>query len=260
MKLRDFDILIRDVLKIDDFSKADIAANGLQVGDYDAEVKKIAFAVDACQASFKLAIDWGADVLFTHHGLMWGREQRLVGNHYKRIQTLVENRLALYSVHLPLDAHPQFGNNAGLAKLLGLQNIQPFGFYKGVKIGFSGELAEPMDLSKVEAVLFSGGAEGIRTLRMNERPVKKVAVVSGGATRESAEAIAMDMDLYITGDASHEIYHPLMEAGVNCIFGGHYYTEIWGVKSMAEALAGAIEGYDDFKGLETRFFDIPTGL
>lgn len=253
MKLHELDAWMRARLDFDTFQKTDPGLNGIQVGRGDAEIAKVAFAVDACQESFMRAADWGADALVVHHGLFWGGQAAITGTHYDRIAFLCEKRLALYAMHLPLDAQPEFGNNAALAQELGLVDLQPFGAYRGAKIGWKGRLEASLTIEEVVIRLFGDHRATLARLPFGPADIRTVGIVSGGAADEAIQAIDEGLDLFVTGDASHEVYHRCLEAKINVIFGGHYQTEIWGVSRLAKRLAAET-------GLATRFIDVPTGL
>lgn len=253
MKIKDFDLWIRGILNIDEMSKMDSSLNGLQVGREEAELKTIAFAVDASLETFTRAIESGADMLFVHHGLYWGRVIPIRGNFYRRIESLIKNGLALYAAHLPLDMNKEFGNNAGLAKILRLKNIEPFGNYKGVKIGLKGVFENPLTRDDVLNRLFGGWDNSIKILPFGKDAISSVAIISGDSPFELHQAIDEEIDLYLTGESSHVLYHTALEAGINVLFGGHYSTEIYGVKLLAEKVSKELS-------LKTVFIDIPTGL
>jgi len=252
MLISEFDTRLQNILDFKAVLHGDIALNGLQVGQADREVRKAAFAVDACLDSFNLAADWGADILVVHHGLMWGHQFAWTGLHYDRLAFLCQHHLALYAAHLPLDRHPELGNNAGLAFALGLTETQPFGVYKGLAIGVKGRLPRPLRLEEVSQKLFGDARGTLGFLPFGKTFNETVGIVSGGAADEVFDAIDQGLDLYITGDSSHEIYHSCQEAGINVLFGGHYQTETWGVSLLAKKVSAEF-------GIETRFFDIPTG-
>jgi len=253
MHLKDFDTLIRQILDLDGFAGTDVALNGLQVANDKQSVEKAAFAVDACLESIRRAAEWGADLLFVHHGLFWGRPLAVTGGHYQRLRALIQTDLALYAVHLPLDMHPELGNNVGLARRIGLRQLESFGEYKGTKIGFKGTLPEAMSLEQVVRVCCGSNEQGISVLPFGPEAITTVGIVSGGAADEANQAIEENLDLFITGDADHTIYHHCLEGRINVIFGGHYLTETSGVTALAEKLKTETD-------LQTRFFDIPTGL
>ena len=126
MKLKELDKILTEQLNISAFD--DISLNGVQVAcSPDKEIKKVALAVDACQMSIDKALENGADMLFVHHGFFWGRPIAIDGIHYNRVKTLMDNDMALYACHLPLDAHPVLGNNAQMALSLGMKEYDPFG-------------------------------------------------------------------------------------------------------------------------------------
>ena len=244
----------RNLFSFEDFTRIDNAINGLQVERKQKEIKKIAFAVDACIETFKRAVNQKSDMLFVHHGLFWGKQYAIKGMYYKRFSFLIENDLALYAEHLPLDMHPDFGNNIGIAKAIGLNNIEPFGSYKGKQIGWMGNLDNPVSIDSVLESLSLSRSDCIGVLPFGKKEIKTIGIVSGGAPLDvSNQAIDFGLDLYITGDGSHETYHAVQESALNVIFGGHYATETWGVKALSKITAKDT-------GLETIFIDVPTGL
>lgn len=253
MKIKDFEKWIKTVLNIDEMAKMDSSLNGLQVGRDEADITKIAFAVDASLESFTRAVELGADMLFVHHGLYWGRVIPVRGDFYTRMEMLIKNNLALYAAHLPLDMNKEFGNNAGICKTLGLNAVEPFGEYKGVKIGFKGVFDKPLTRDEVVEKLFGGWDNTIRMLPFGKDLINSIAVISGDAPFELLQAIDEDVDLYLTGESSHVLYHTALESGINVIFGGHYATEVYGVKLLAQKVSKELS-------LETIFIDIPTGL
>ncbi len=253
MTVQALDQWFRSVLPLDEFARIDGSRNGLQVERRGEEVRRVAFAVDAAMAVFEAAVQWDADMLFVHHGLFWGREAVLTGLHYERIRFLVEHDLALYAVHLPLDAHLSLGNNAGMADALGLEHIEPFGLERGVPIGVAGRLPRPRSVQSIADELFGERYRPLSILPFGPAEVRTVGIISGGAPLEVDQAIEQELDLYITGDANHIAYHRCREAGINAIFGGHYATEVWGVQRVAKKLT-------DESDLDTTFLDVPTGL
>lgn len=253
MTLKDFDSYIRGILAIDDFARLDHSRNGLQVDRNNQEIRRVACAVDAAQQVFEEAVEWGADVLFVHHGLFWGREEVLTGTRYTQIRTLIEHDLALYAVHLPLDSHLSVGNNAVMAELLGLTEVEPFGLVRNVPIGVAGAFSVERSIQWVVDTLFGDRFSPLAVLPFGPEEIRTVGIISGGAPLEVDQAIEQGLDLYITGDANHITYHRCREAGINAIFGGHYATEIWGAQRMARRIATDTP-------LETTFLDIPTGM
>jgi dinuclear metal center YbgI/SA1388 family protein len=253
MTLIGLDHWFRALLDMEKAQAADPSRNGIQVSRRNTEVVKVAFAVDACRETIRRASEWGADVLFVHHGIFWDRPVRLDGALYERVRLLVEKDIALYASHLPLDMHPEVGNNIAIARHLGLAGIAPFGEYKGLTIGFKGTLPAPLDLEGLIRKLTGGDPASTRFLPFGPSEIRSVGVISGGGSFEVAQAIAEGLDAYITGEPSHTIYHDCLESKIHAIFAGHYATETFGVRLLAERVSRET-------GLETRFIDVPTGL
>ena len=178
----------------------------------------------------------------------------VTGPHRRRLGLLVAADLSLYAAHLPLDFHPELGNNVTLARWLGLADIRPFGEYKGQAAGYAGRLPEPLAMedlvARVEAAL---GEPVSRVWAFGQPTVETVGIISGGAARFVDQVAAAGIDVFLTGETSHSNYHDAQELGMNVIFGGHYATETAGLKALAEHLAERF-------GLETLFLDLPTGV
>lgn len=228
--------------------------NGIQVQGPN-KVHKVAFAVDGVLESFQQAADWGADYLIVHHGLFWGRPFPIRGADFRRIKTLIKNDIALYAVHLPLDAHLELGHAAQLLLSLGVEGpLEPFGSYGEVTIGAMGNLPEtPREemLSKLK----SRFGEEMKTVLFGRDKVKTIACVTGQGADFSMlkEAQIKNVDLYISGETSHPTYHFCRESSLNLCLCGHYQTETYGILALMEHLQTEFE-------IETRFFDIPTGF
>jgi dinuclear metal center YbgI/SA1388 family protein len=169
------------------------------------------------------------------------------------VRLLLAHDLALYAMHLPLDCHPTLGNNAGMAQALDLRERTPFGEYRGAMIGLRGSLPEPGPLADVADTLFGGERNCLAVLPFGRERIERVALVSGGGNRDLDAAIAAGVDLFVTGDAAHENYHAALEAGINVVSGGHYLSEVYGVRAVAERLARDT-------GVATTLIDVPTGL
>jgi len=254
MKIVDFDKWARSFLEIDQLRQIDDSLNGLQVSCSDSkQIKKMAVAVDACAESIRRAHDAGADMLFVHHGMFWGKPEAVTGSLRGRLKMLLDFDMALYACHLPLDRHPEVGNNARIADMLGVTDRKPFGIYHGISIGWSGNLPRPSTLDEIVAKILPDRSAPKSVIAAGPHEIRTVAIVSGGAPFESLEALAAGVDLYITGEPSHSIYHYMIEGGMNFIAAGHYATETWGVKAVAEKAHAEL-------GLETVFVDVPTGL
>lgn len=255
MKKNELIKLLDDVLNIKFYEKYDVSLNGVQVDNNKDEINKICFAVDACYESIKRAVDMNADMLFVHHGLFWGECFRLSGIHYMRFRELIKNDVLLYAAHLPLDANAEYGNNFTMAKILGLANTRPWCEYRGVNIGVCGECKEGYDIETIIKKLGFTEKDDLKLLPFGKiKNIKRIGIVSGGAADEEdlEQAINTGVDLYITGEHSHVLYHKAREEKISVLSGGHYHTEIFGVKSMASFLTSL--------GLECKFIDIPTGM
>jgi len=213
----------------------------------------VAFAVDACAESIRRARSAGAQILFVHHGLFWGKPARVEGPLLERIRLLLEADMALYACHLPLDKHPELGNNAVLARRIGLADTAPFGEYHGVEIGLRGRLEPKLDLDEIVARVLPDGSRPASLIPGAASGIGSVAVVSGGAAMDALQALESGVELFVTGESSHAIYHTVIEGGMAFLAAGHYATEIWGVKAVAERLSRET-------GLKTLFIDLPTGL
>ncbi|MDR2601509.1 MAG: Nif3-like dinuclear metal center hexameric protein [Spirochaetaceae bacterium] len=254
MTALELDAYFRSVLKIKDFQKIDSSLNGLQVdGGGGADIKKIAFAVDACMETFLQAYAINAGMVFAHHGLFWGGATALTGIQGGRVKFLMDKNIALYAAHLPLDENAEVGNNACLARLLELKDVRPFGFYKGVQIGFKGVFERPVTINEAALRVSFMGREAAAVLPFGPKENKTCAVISGGASMEAVQAVEEGVDLYVTGEALHSVYHIALEGRLNMIGGGHYATEVWGVRALAEKC-------EKETGIECVFLDVPTGL
>ena len=237
-------------LKPESFEDWPGAVNGLQV-DNDGSVSRIAAAVDATLNTVKKAIDVGADLLIVHHGLFWGATHPWTGNRYKLLRMLLDNKIAVYSSHLPLDAHPKLGNNAQLCKALGIKTPRPFFSERGQEIGLRGTL----DLSRIQLAKRLAKATGAKptVLPGGGARCRKIGVVTGGAGAEMKTAADEGVDTFITGEGPHWTFALAEDLELNVFYGGHYATETFGVKALCEHLS------KKFK-LPWTFIDHPTGL
>jgi dinuclear metal center YbgI/SA1388 family protein len=226
------------------------ALNGLQV-ENSGHVTRVGAAVDASERTVREAVRRGCDLLLVHHGLFWDGNRALTGRRYRRIGPLLSADVAVYSAHLPLDVHPEFGNNALLARALGIELEGRFGEYRGMEIGWWGRLEVKREVlaARLDDLL------GVRVHMMPFGPevVRRVGVVTGGGGGMIGEAVAARLDAYITGEGAHHTHFDAEEHRINVFYGGHYATEVWGVRALAEHLAGRY-------GLEWEFIDHPTGL
>ena len=244
---------ISDFLNFDDYGQ-DISMNGLQIcGEPSREVEKAAFAVDASLSTLQAAAREGADILFVHHGLFWGHPLAVTGCHYERLKAAIMSGISLFASHIPLDAHPEVGNNAQIAKRLGLVNVEPFARWRGMSIGFKGILPEPLSSGEVVDRLGVRTNPHIALILAGSKKNRSVAIVSGGAAEDLEDAIAQGVDCYITGESSHQVYNTCIESGINMLSLGHYETETFGVKALMEHIRKRY-------GIDTVFLDFPTTL
>lgn len=250
MLINEYTKLLSDRLDIASFD--DISLNGVQIESENREIKKVAFAVDACFATIDQAVNEGADILVVHHGLFWGKPIAITGGHYKRVKRAIEGNLTLFAAHIPLDAHPVYGNNAQMAIRLGMREFDPFGTWRGKYIGVKGKLPFPMSVEEVAALLDFNPLLSDMLINREEK-VESVGIISGGAGEDVVDAIDEGLDLFITGDIGHENYHIAKEAGIDVLGGGHYKSEIFGVKALQRMSEKEL-------GLKTTFIDVETGL
>jgi dinuclear metal center YbgI/SA1388 family protein len=246
-----------DRLRTDAYADLDASPNGLQVGSRaDADdVSHAAFAVDAAVSTIEAAADAGADLLVTHHGIVWGGLDRVTGREHARIAALVENDLALYVSHLPLDGHGELGNAAGVADLLGLDDREPFGELGSEHVGQRGRIEGGLGITELATTLdreLDTGTRGVQVLDFGPDRVRDVAIVTGSGVGWLDEAVEVGVDTLVTGEGKQKAYHEAKEAGLNVVLAGHYATETFGVRSLADLAAEW--------GVETTYVDEPTGL
>jgi dinuclear metal center YbgI/SA1388 family protein len=237
-------------LRISEIPDYSGAVNGLQL-ENGGTVTKVAAAVDASLPVVEAAVAAGADLLVVHHGMFWQGTQPLTRAFYRKIKSAMDGGLAIYSAHLPLDVHPELGNNALMLKGLGFESSGTFFDWKGTRLGLIAEVGISRDslISKVSEVV-SGP---VHVCPGGPDEVKKIGLVTGGAGSEVAICRAAGIDTFITGEGPHWSYPLAEELGVNILYAGHYATETFGVKAVADRLAR------DF-ALEQVFIDRPTGL
>jgi dinuclear metal center YbgI/SA1388 family protein len=250
-----------EYLRIREIPDETNAVNGLQV-ENRGRIGGIVAAVDASQATIDGVIatlepDQTPPLLLVHHGLLWDGNVPLTGRRYRRVEALLDYDIPVYAAHIPLDVHPEVGNNAVLAERLGIQVEGWFGNYRGIPMGVWGhaphslstreslalELDRVLHTLKGSATLIAGGPE---------KP-GRIGIITGGAGGMIAAARDAGLDTYITGEGPHHTYFDAMEWGLNVVYAGHYATETLGVQAMASHLAERFE-------LEWDFHDHPTGL
>ena len=228
----------------------DGAVNGLQV-ENSGRVTRIAATVDASLATVKLALKAKADLMIVHHGLFWSPSHPWTGKKHELIRALIENNIAVYSSHLPLDSHPKLGNNAQLCAALGFKKFQPFFQSHGQTIGFQ----TTTNISRDELAIRLARATGEKPVMLpgGNKVCRRIGIVTGGAGGDLKTAAAEGVDTFITGEGPHWTYALAEELGINVFYGGHYATETFGVKALAAHLAKKFR-------LPWNFLDHPTGL
>lgn len=250
MKLRELTGYLDDYLRIADVPDYRGAYNGLQVEGGD-ELTKVVTAVDACAAVIDAAAAAGASILLVHHGLFWGDTAPLTGARFQRVAALISAGISVYSAHLPLDVHPEVGNNALLTRALGLHPEGTFGAFEGHPIGIWSHGKGTRE--ELAAQL----AEVLRAtpLLMPFGPAvpKRIGVITGGAGSMIKVAHEAGVDTFITGEGAHHTFFDAEELGINVFYGGHYATETFGVRSLGEHISHRF-------GLAVEFIDHPTGL
>lgn len=230
----------------------DYGPQGLQIEGRE-QVNKVVGMVDAQLPCLEAALGHGADMLLVHHGIFWGPTQTLAGSFGRLVRTYMAAEINLYAAHLALDAHAEVGNNAELARRLGLEVQERFAPVNGVNLGV---IATAHHEAKLDYLVdrFEQNVGPLKLVQAHgPRLVNKVAILSGAGAREIGIAAALGCDTYITGETSHAEFYAAQNAGLNVIYGGHYTTETVGVQCLGEHLR------DKF-GLEFEFVDLPTGM
>lgn len=213
-----------------------MSPNGLQVQGAD-RVTRVGYAVDVSVQTVRAAERAGVDFLIVHHGLWWGKHVQITGTMHARISGLIHAGMSLYAAHLPLDCHPRVGNNVELARMLAMRVKEPFGDYRGIRLGVIAAPARPVRLSSFTALVAKQLASRPDVLACGPATVRRVAIVSGGGAGLTEDAARAGCDTFLTGESEHSAVHPAREAGINLIFGGHYATETVGLKALQRHMA-----------------------
>jgi len=225
------------------------AYNGLQV-DGPHEVTRLCTAVDASEAAITEAVRRDAHLLMVHHGLFWDGLRPLTGRRHRKIAHLIRGDLGVYSVHLPLDAHADIGNCILLTRSLGISPVGRFGVYQGADLGWWGESDFELNLLVERAQAVLGGP--VQLLAYGPERTERVGVITGSGGSLVEEAARLGLDTLVTGEGPHHAAIAAAELGINVVYGGHYATEMFGVRALGEHLAERF-------GLEHEFLDLPTG-
>lgn len=249
--LNDIVSLLDTTLRIAEIHDAPVALNGLQV-ENNGRITKVALAVDGSQRTIDDAIAAGADLLILHHGIFWSGLRPLTGWWKAKVETAFQANLAIYAAHLPLDLHPELGNNAGIARGLGLTDITPEIDYHGTTIGLAGTYRGTVGQLR-DAYAALTGAEVTGIVHDPAAPAGRIVVCSGGAGEEIYQVQEKGYTTYLTGEENHWVSNAARDMGINMLFAGHYATETFGVKSLGALLQERF-------GLPTVFIDNPTGM
>lgn len=237
-------------LRIDEIK--DYGPQGLQVEADAVDIGRIATAVDVSPQIIAAAAEWNADMLLVHHGILWRSVERIAGPLGARVRAFLTHNINLYAAHLPLDAHQTVGNNAVLGNIAELSDIEWWAAPMGTPLGVVGNTT-PKPLDALVAQLDAKLNTQSRVLANGSAEVSRIAILSGFGADRVAEAKALGADTFITGEMSHANYWAAADYGINVIYAGHYATETVGVQALGAHL---VEQF----GIETRFFDFPTGM
>ena len=248
--LQDIIHFLDEELKITTVPDYPGAMNGLQI-ENGGKVTRVASAVDASLPVFEKAIEAQADLLIVHHGMFWQGAQQITGAMYRKLKLALDAGMAVYSAHIPLDIHPVLGNNRLLADALGMFDAEPFFDWKGIQLGLMQKLDIDLESLRDRLCIAVGG--DVHTCPGGSADVGVVGLITGGAGTEVAAMAEQGVNTFITGEGPHWSYPLAEELGLNLLYGGHYATEIFGVKRLGERLA------KDFT-ISCNFIDHPTGL
>ncbi|GLZ20967.1 GTP cyclohydrolase 1 type 2 [Burkholderia plantarii] len=225
----------------------DYCPNGLQV-EGRRRIERIATGVTASAAFLERAIEWGADAVLVHHGYFWRNEPaQVTGRKYQRLKLLIGAELNLFAFHLPLDAHPDLGNNAQLGERLGLIADARFGEQD---LGWMATLPMPVSLEHFTAKVEHTLGRTPLVLGDSDQQLRRVAWCTGGAQGYFDAAIEAGADVFLTGEASEFVTHAAAESGVAFVAAGHHATERYGIQALGRHLS-------EHFGLEHTFIDIP---
>jgi dinuclear metal center YbgI/SA1388 family protein len=232
------------------------ALNGLQLENL-GDIAHVAAAVDFSSATVEGAVNAGAQLLLVHHGMFWSGAQSLVGHRHRRLRSLITNDVAVYSAHLPLDVHPELGNNALLAKRLGLEPSSGFFRYQTIDVGLAGECDVATRVIAEKAGDLAAEFRGtlVTTPFEPDRRTRRwgICTGSGADSKSLLEAARRGIDTLIVGEGPHHTAVEARELGIVVLYAGHYATETLGVRALADRLARQFD-------LVTTFIDVPSGL
>lgn len=221
----------------------DYGPNGLQIEGKD-EIQKIAFAVSATKDSIAQAVKEKADALIVHHGLFWRFHgtRTITGPFAKRVVPLIQNDINLFGYHLPLDGHLQYGNAAGLAHALGMENIEPFALEKGSYLGVKGELPKSQSSKEFAKTLEKVLSHSVlHACPESNGTIQSLGIITGGANSKWTMALDDGLDAYITGEMSEHDWNEARESELHMFAGGHHATEVFGVQNLQKLIASKFD-------------------
>jgi dinuclear metal center YbgI/SA1388 family protein len=237
-------------LRLSEIQDYENALNGLQL-ENSGKVKKIAAAVDVSSRALQECAKCGANLLIVHHGMFWPGLRPVTGALRQQLKFAFEKDLAIYSAHLPLDLHPEIGNNVLLMCALGFEESQAFFEEKGSLLGR--RASATLALSELVVRLEKTVAGPVKTIASGPKNIRAIGVITGAAGSEIERVAGEGIDTFITGEAPHWAVIAAQELGINLLLGGHYATETFGVKALAAHLAKKFQ-------LDWEFINLPTGL
>jgi dinuclear metal center YbgI/SA1388 family protein len=250
-QLKDIISYLDELLAIGDFE--DYGPNGLQVPGTD-EVSVVVTGVSSHLELFERAAELGARLVVAHHGLFWDFHTRSVTPAMKqRLRLLFDRDMSLAAYHLPLDAHPDVGNNALICEALGLERAERFGAARGRAIGFVGRSAGGIAFDDLRGRCAAAFGQEPFTWDAGPKTVHSVGIVSGGAASSFAEAIAAGLDAFLTGEPAEHVMADARESGTHFIAAGHYATETFGIRRIGELVAAEF-------GVEHHFVEVPNPI
>ena len=232
---------------------SDYGPQGLQVETNNQEVKRIALAVDVSLQIIETAVSWKADMLLVHHGVLWRSVEKIAGALGERVRLMMKHGLNLYAAHLPLDAHPEVGNNAVLAQMFNVDIEEWWCVPMNTPIGVLGRVRNEPTIEELLVDVNQKLQTNAKLLAHGSNQVRKMAIVSGFGADKVAEAKEMGADTFLTGETSHANYWAASDYGMNVIFAGHYATETVGVQALGKHLVKKF-------AVEVKFFDFPTKM
>jgi dinuclear metal center YbgI/SA1388 family protein len=250
-RLKDIISYLDELLEAADFE--DHGPNGLQVPGAD-EVSVVVTGVSAQLELFERAAELDAQLVVAHHGLFWDFHTRAITPAMRRrLRVLFDNDISLAGYHLPLDAHPDVGNNALICAALGLERAEPFGEHGGQPVGYVGRSREGLEFGELKRRCADAFGQDPFVWDAGPGTVHSVAIVSGAAASDFAGAIALGLDAFITGEPAEHVMADARETGTHFIAGGHYATETFGVRRIGELLGETF-------GLEHHFVEVPNPI